>query len=52
MPGVTNAGVKTDRFYVLKDSYGNYYKLRFTKFGTGTDGTERGRPEIEYALLK
>lgn len=52
MPGVTNAGVKKDRFFVVKDPYGNYYKLRFTKFGTGDDGTERGKPEIEYALLK
>lgn len=51
MPGAS-AGVKTDRFYVLKDSYGNYYKMRFTKLGTSTDGTVRGRPEIEYALLK
>lgn len=52
MPGITNAGVKTDRFYIIRDAYGNYYKLRFTKFGTTTDGTERGRPEIEYELLK
>lgn len=52
MPGVTNPGVKTDRFWVVKDPYGNYYKLRFTKFGTGDDGTERGKPEIQYSLLK
>lgn len=51
MPGVTS-GVKTDRFYLLKDSFGNYYKIRFTKLGTATDGAVRGRPEIEYALLK
>lgn len=51
MPNVS-AGVKTDRFYILKDSFGNYYKIRFTKLGTSTDGTVRGRPEIEYALLK
>lgn len=51
MPGVS-AGVKTDRFYILKDAFGNYYKMRFTKLGTAIDGTVRGRPEIEYALLK
>lgn len=47
----TNGGVKTDRFYIIKDTYGNIYKLRFLKFGSGDDG-ERGRPELEYELLK
>ncbi|MBP1613061.1 MAG: hypothetical protein H6Q13_509 [Bacteroidetes bacterium] len=44
-------GVKTDRFYVIQDSAGNAYKLRFLKMGVADDGT-RGYPQIEYALLK
>ncbi len=43
------AGVKTDRFYVVKDPAGNYYKLRFTEM---MSGGMRGRPEIKYDLLK
>lgn len=50
MPGTT-AGVKTDRFYVVKDCAGNYYKLQFLSFGSGDNG-ERGRPELKYELLK
>lgn len=45
-------GVYTDRFYVVKDPNGSYYKLRFLKMGIGNDGGERGRPVIEYSLLK
>ena len=45
------AGVKTDHFYVLKDPAGNHYKFRFTRFGVNSDGTERGRPEVEYKLI-
>ncbi len=41
--------VRSDRFYVLKDPAGNYYKLRFTSLGAAG---KRGRPEFEYALLK
>lgn len=41
--------VRSDRFYVVKDPTGNYYKLRFTSLGA--DG-KRGRPEFEYTLLK
>lgn len=47
-PGVSPA-VRTDRFYVIKDADENYYKLKFTALTT--DG-ERGKPQIEYALLK
>lgn len=50
MPGATG-GVKTDRFYVVKDCGGNYYKLQFLSFGSGDSG-ERGRPEFKYELLK
>ena len=44
-------GVKTDRFYVVKDAAGNVYKLKFLNF-TSADGGERGYPNIEYKLVK
>lgn len=49
-PGST-VGVKTDRFYVVKDTDGNYYKLKFVSF-TEADGGTRGKPEIAYELVK
>lgn len=46
-------GIKSDRFYVICDPAGNYYKLRFIRGGFSTsEGGTRGRPELEYALLK
>ncbi|HRD57828.1 MAG TPA: HmuY family protein [Ferruginibacter sp.] len=39
-PGVSPA-VRTDRYYVIKDTDGNYYKVKFTAL---TDGGERGKP--------
>ncbi|RZK55782.1 MAG: hypothetical protein EOO87_07095 [Pedobacter sp.] len=48
----TGAGIKTDRFYVVKDSAGNVYKLKFVSMGVGSDGGERGKPVIEYKLIK
>src|SRR5690606_41809028 len=45
------AGVKPDRFYLIKDAAGNVYKLRFVSFHPGDGGT-RGKPVIEYALVK
>jgi len=47
----TSAGVKTDRFYVVKDSSGNIYKLKFVSFHPNDGGT-RGNPVLEYALVK
>lgn len=44
-------GVKTDRFYLVKDSKGNIYKLRFNSF-ISNDGGARGKPELQYALVK
>jgi hypothetical protein len=44
-------GVKTDRFYAIKDGSGNVYKLRFVSMGAG-DGGVRGKPVIEYKLVK
>jgi hypothetical protein len=38
-----------DIFYVLKDSAGNIYKLRFTALMD--ENGERGHPEFEYELL-
>lgn len=44
-------GVKTDRFYVIKDPAGNVYKLKFVSFHAN-DGGERGKPVLEYKLVK
>lgn len=42
--------LKTDRFYVVKDPAGNYYKLKFT--GGALVNLERGHPTFQYAILK
>jgi len=47
----TPLGVKTDRFYVVKDGSGNVYKLKFNSF-ISNDGGTRGKPVIEYKLIK
>ena len=47
-PGTAPA-VRSDRFYLAKDAEGNIYKLRFTAL---TQDGQRGRPQIEFALLK
>lgn len=44
-------GVKTDRFYAIKDAAGNVYKLKFVSFTT-QDGGTRGYAKIQYALVK
>lgn len=44
-------GVKTDRFYVVKDAAGNVYKLKFISF-ISQDGGERGKPKFEFKLVK
>jgi hypothetical protein len=44
-------GVRTDRFYVVKDPSGNYYKIKFLTMGAGDGGT-RGKPEFKYTLVK
>ena len=41
--------VRADRYYVVKDGDGNYYKVRFTAM---TQNGERGYPALEYALVK
>ncbi len=40
----------TDRFYVLKDSQDNYYKLEFLDM-TATDAKERGYLNLKFELL-
>lgn len=42
--------IRTDRFYVIKDVAGNYYKIKFLAM-TNPAG-ERGNPTFEYALLQ
>lgn len=44
--------VLKDQFYVIKDPNGNYYKLKFISFHAATDGGVRGKPVIEYKLVK
>lgn len=43
--------LKEDRFYVIKDSEGNYYKLQFTSMYSADNG-ERGYSGIAYELLQ
>ncbi|NMH29541.1 hypothetical protein G6047_15990 [Flavobacterium sp. SE-s28] len=47
---VFSGTVYTNRFYVLKDPNGIYYKIRMLGF-LNTDGV-RGYPKFEYALLQ
>lgn len=49
-PGIV-AGARKDRFYIIKDASGNYYKLKFNSF-TPEDAGKRGYPELEYKLVK
>lgn len=39
----------TDRYYIIRDGDGNYYKVRFKAL---TDGGVRGFPSLEFALVK
>jgi len=48
----TSTGIIGKQFYVIKDRSGNVYKLKFVSMGLGADGGERGRPVIEYKLIK
>jgi len=43
-------GVKEDRFYIVSDSNGNFYKLLFIQM-LSKEG-ERGFPQITYEILK
>lgn len=46
----TLPSIRTDRFYVIKDVAGNYYKIKF--LAMTNDAGERGYPTFEYALLQ
>ena len=47
-PGMAPA-IRSDRFYVIKDADGNYYKVKFTAL---TTSGERGKPKLAYELIK
>ena len=47
-PGSVTA-VRSDRFYIIRDKSGKYYKLAFTKMLNGTG--ERGYPAIQFTEL-
>lgn len=49
-PNGSLPSIKTDRFYVIKTTAGNYYKVNFLTM-TNVAG-ERGHTTFEYALLK
>ncbi|MEN2415006.1 HmuY family protein [Flavobacterium mesophilum] len=42
--------IRTDRFYVVKDAAGNYYKIKFLSLTN--DAGVRGNSVFEYAILK
>jgi hypothetical protein len=41
--------IRTDRYYIIKDSDNNYYKLKFTNLAKGG---VRGNPILEFSLIK
>lgn len=45
-------GARLDRFYVIKDPAGNFYKLKCLSMGVGSDGGTRGKPQFKYDLIK
>ena len=44
-------GAKLDRFYLIKDANGLYYKFKCLAMGVGNDGGTRGRPEFKYTFI-
>lgn len=44
-------GAKLNKFYIVKDAEGHYYKLKCLSMGSGADGGTRGKPVFEYALI-
>lgn len=44
------AGVTANRFYIVKDMAGNYYKVQFTSLVSATG--ERTKPSFKFALVK
>jgi hypothetical protein len=43
-------GARTDRFYIIKDAAGNYYKFKCLNMGVADGGT-RGMPKFKYTLI-
>lgn len=43
-------GARQDRFYIIKDPRGNYYKLKCLDMGVNDGGT-RGKPDFMYSLI-
>jgi len=43
-------GARQDRFYIIKDPRGNYYKLKCLDMGVNDGGT-RGKPQFRYSLI-
>lgn len=44
-------GARQDRFYLIKDTNGNFYKFKALAMGVGNDGGTRGKPEFRYNLI-
>lgn len=44
-------GARLDRFYIIKDPTGNYYKIKCLSMGIGSDGGTRGKPVFKFALI-
>lgn len=45
-------GARLNRFYIIKDAAGNYYKFKCLAMGIGNDGGTRGKPDFKYTLIK
>lgn len=45
-------GARLDRFYLIKDAAGNFYKLKCLAMGVGSDGGTRGKPEFQYDKIE
>ncbi|MCL7988930.1 HmuY family protein [Sphingobacterium sp. lm-10] len=45
-------GAFNNRYYILRDSANNIYKIRFNGMGSGNDGADRGYPQLEYQLVR
>jgi len=45
-------GARLDRFYIIKDANGNYYKFKCLSMGVGSDGGTRGKPRFQYNLIQ
>jgi hypothetical protein len=43
-------GARQDRFYIIKDPRGNYYKFKCIDMGVNDGGT-RGKPQFRYSLI-